>query len=102
MGTPYDFATRPLPPRHDPASYSAAVAAKSVELVTPHPYTFSVPAKPSRDDTTKEADAASAVIGHLSYEKKMAFASSGTPGAENGGLKQLLGVEDLGGKLFSR
>ena len=99
MGTPYEFATRPLPPRHDPASYSVSAAAKSVELVTPHPYAFSVPAKPSKDATTKEADVASAVLGHLSYEKKLAFASSDIPGAENGGLKQLLGVEDLGGKL---
>jgi ECL1/2/3 zinc binding proteins len=32
----YDFNTRPLPPRHDPAYSSSASAAKSIDLVMPH------------------------------------------------------------------
>lgn len=40
----YDFNTRPLPPRHDPAYSSSAGANKGIELVLPHVAPAAVPA----------------------------------------------------------
>lgn len=92
-GTPYEFVTRPLLPRHDP-TYSASAGTKSVDLVIPHiPSAFSVPAigiavDTKLSSTLKKYDLESTTIaGDANFRKRWVV---GSPGAAAGSLKKLL------------
>ncbi|MCJ1470604.1 hypothetical protein MMC07_009250 [Pseudocyphellaria aurata] len=94
-GTPYEFATRPLLPRHDP-TYSASAGTKSVDLVIPHlPSAFSVPVSGIAVDTklsstAKKCDLESTTItGDANFGKRWVV---GSPGPAAGSLKKLLEI----------
>ncbi|MCJ1370893.1 hypothetical protein MMC20_002107 [Loxospora ochrophaea] len=90
--TPYEFVTRPLPPRHD-STYSASAAAKGVELVVPVMTACnSVPASSPKPKHKKKAGSESALLGDLSYEKKWVV---GNPSL-GGSLKKLLYLQEMG------
>ncbi|MCJ1340850.1 hypothetical protein MMC09_006146 [Bachmanniomyces sp. S44760] len=97
-GTPYEFATRPLAPRHDSAMYSASAAPKSVELITPiisacssMPLSGAATAKPKGK---KAATATASMAENMTYEKKWHF---GTADQLSGSLKKLLYLQSEGG-----
>lgn len=94
-GTPYEFVTRPLLPRHDP-TYSASAGTKSVDLVIPHiPSAFSVPVSGIAVDSklscpVKKHDQESTTIaGDADFGKRWAV---GSPSPAAGSLKKLLEV----------
>lgn len=95
-GTPYEFVTRPLLPRHDP-TYSVSARTKSVDLVTPHvPSAFSVPVSgiavdPKLSSTVKKLDLEStSIAGEANFGKRWV---TGNPGLAAGSLKKLLEIE---------
>lgn len=94
-GTPYEFVTRPLLPRHDPA-YSASAGTKSVDLVIPHiPSAFSVPVSGIAVDTklsstVKKHDLESTTsTGDAKFGKRWVV---GSPGPAAGSIKKLLEI----------
>lgn len=93
-GTPYEFVTRPLLPRHDPA-YSVSAGAKSVDLVIPHiPCAFSVPAIETMVPTGPNNMQNTAIIEDANFGKRWVMDSLGTAA---GSLKKLLAVGEDGG-----
>lgn len=94
-GTPYEFVTRPLLPRHDPM-YSASAGTKSVDLVIPHiPSAFSVPVSDIAVDTklsstVKKCDMENTTVtGDGNFGKRWVV---GSPGPAAGSLKKLLEI----------
>ncbi|KAI9713654.1 MAG: hypothetical protein M1812_006626 [Candelaria pacifica] len=84
----YNFSTRPLPPRHDPQSYSTS--SRSIELVTPHLSTaYSVPT--TLNTTVLDTGTKRMGNGELLYEKRWTLPSMES---RRGSLQKLLEGQD--------
>ena len=93
-GTPYEFVTRPLAPRHDAVMYSASASTKSIDLVLPTISACNSASVPSSTATIKKKSGiASPVFGDMTYEKKWVHGSGDTVG---GSLKKLLYLQEVG------